>query len=192
MGYTTYFDGQFTLDRPLNQEHHAYLTAFASTRRMTRDAKLAEARPDPLRAATGLPVGEEGGYFVGGGRDGLTLVEVVLSAGDFRGQEHTSDVVDYNCPPSGQPGLWCQWIPTDDGTAIVWDDNEKFYYYIEWLQYIVEHFLTPWGYTLSGEVAWNGEEPADFGKIVVSSTPVNRNTVMVARGYRAYHPLETI
>ena len=187
MGYTTYFDGKFTLDCPLSAEHHAYLTAFASTRRMARDAKLTEARPDPLRAATGLPVGEEGGYFVG--EEG------------FRGQgldgnrgrsASTSDVIEYNQPPSGQPELWCQWIPTDDGAAIVWDEGEKFYYYIEWLQYIVEHFLTPWGYTLSGEVAWNGEEPADFGKIMVSSTPVNRNTVMIARGYRAYHPLETI
>lgn len=184
MGYTTYFDGEFRLDRPLSVEHAAYLTAFASTRRMARDAKAAEARPDPLRAATGLPVGEEGGYFVGEGFRGQGLGSV--------GSRSRSDVIDHNTPPSGQPGLWCQWIPNEDGTTIGWDEGEKFYDYIEWLQYITLHFLTPWGYGLNGEVTWNGEESDDFGKIVVTSAPELLNCIQVAKGYRAFHPAETI
>ena len=40
-----------------------------------------------------------------------------------------------------QPGLWCQWVPNASGTAIVWDEGEKFYYYIEWIKYLIEHFL---------------------------------------------------
>lgn len=174
MGYTTYFDGAFNLDRPLAPEHAVYLMAFGSTRRMVRDAALTAKRPDPLREAVGLPVGQEGGYFVG-------------EAG-FRGQEHTPDIIDHNTPPQGQPELWCQWIPDEDGTAIVWDEGEKFSHYIEWLQYLIDHFLTPWGYTLSGEVTWNGEESADFGKIVVVSSSVVRNRVMIHKGYRAFHP----
>ena len=40
----------------------------------------------------------------------------------FRGP----DVKDYNRPPQGQPGLWCDWTPTDDGSAIRWNGTEKF------------------------------------------------------------------
>jgi hypothetical protein len=45
----------------------------------------------------------------------------------FRGQDDEADVTDYSHPPAGQPGLWCQWVPTDDGTGIEWDGGEKFY-----------------------------------------------------------------
>lgn len=31
------------------------------------------------------------------------------------------------------------------------------------LEYLVEHFLKPWGYELSGSVIWYGEEPGDSG-----------------------------
>jgi hypothetical protein len=63
--------------------------------------------------------------------------------------------------------LWCQWIATPDGRGIEWDGGEKFYHYIAWLQYIILHFLEPWGYRLSGEVKWTGEDPSDTGRIIV-------------------------
>src|SRR6478735_9098142 len=62
--------------------------------------------------------------------------------GNF-GQDDREGVLDYNEPPSGQPGLWCQWVPTDDGTAIEWDGGEKFYNSVEWMRYIIDHFLKP-------------------------------------------------
>ena len=34
MGYTTTFDGEFKLDKPLIPAHKAYLMKFAKTRRM--------------------------------------------------------------------------------------------------------------------------------------------------------------
>ena len=68
---------------------------------------------------------------------------------------------------AGYPGFWCQWVPNDDGTAIKWDGGEKFYSYVQWLQYIIDHFIKPWGLTLNGEVAWFGEEDDDLGKILV-------------------------
>jgi len=158
MGYTTDFEGMFTLDKPLAHEHHDYLRKFADTRRMQRDAKLTETMPDPVRLAVGLGVGDEGGYFVG--------------INSWRGQAHTTDVLDYNRAPEGQPGLWCQWSPNDDGTALVWDDGEKFYAYTEWLMYIIDHFLKPWGYTLNGSVTWQGESTGDSGVIYVKNNEV--------------------
>lgn len=62
--------------------------------------------------------------------------------GDF-GQSDDGQVLDGNSPPPGQPSLWCQWVPTDDGTAIEWDGGEKFYEADHWMKYIIDHFLKP-------------------------------------------------
>lgn len=162
MGYTTEFDGSFSVTPPLKPEHVAYLTKFSETRRMKRDATQSLKMSDPVREAVGLPVGEEGAYFVGGG--------------GFFGQDEDSSVLAPNRPPTGQPGLWCKWIPTEDGSSIEWDGNEKFYDYIEWIQYLITHFTKPWGYTVNGSVEWGGEERGDTGIITVTD-----NTVKAAK-----------
>ena len=161
MGYTTQFEGQFDITPALKPEHKAYLEAFANTRRMKRNPQLLP--PDPIRESVGLPVGTEGAYFVGG-------------LGVF-GQEKDASVLDFNRQPKGQPELWCQWVPNDTGDALVWDGGEKFYCYVEWLSYLLEHFLKSWGYSLNGSVKWQGEEDNDFGTIVVEN-----NNITVVRG----------
>lgn len=153
MGYDTKFGGSFTLDRPLEEIHRKYLQAFADTRRMKRDTLKAILLPDPLRKAIGYPVGIEGEFFVGG-------------LGDF-GQEHDQSVIDHNTAPASQPGLWCQWEPDEHGTVIQWNGVEKFYDYIEWLQYLIENFISRWGYKLNGKVFWNGEVDMDSGILSV-------------------------
>jgi hypothetical protein len=158
MGYTTEFNGSFALNKPLAPEHQNYLEAFSETRRMRRDAAQTADRSDPVRVAAGLLVGPEGAFFVGG--DGPA------------GQEHSSDIINYNQPPSGQPGLWCHWVPVDGGTAIEWDGGEKFYDYVSWIKYIIENFLEPWGYNLSGDVAWLGEDSNDRGIIWIKDNEV--------------------
>ena len=58
----------------------------------------------------------------------------------------TSDgiaVADYNRPPAGQPGLWCDWVPCWDGCCLAFNGNEKFYDPTSWLRYLVRHFLAP-------------------------------------------------
>lgn len=73
---------------------------------------------------------------------------------------------------SGRPCRYCQWVPTPDGTGIMWDMNEKFYGWLEWLQYIIDRRLRPWGYLLNGEVRWQGEEGGDSGVIYVKDNRV--------------------
>lgn len=165
MGYTTDFYGQFELDAPLTKEQANYLTQFCQTRRMKRDVTAMTEMPDPIREAVGLPLGPEGAYFVGGG--------------GMMGQEHDASVVEYNHPPQSQPGPWCQWVPTDDLTGIEWDGGEKFYEYVEWLTYLIENFLKPWGRVLSGEVEWEGEDRDDRGKIVVKDNVVTSKEARV-------------
>jgi hypothetical protein len=158
MGYTTDFDGRFELDRPLEPGHQNYLQTFAGTRRVRRNAAKTAKREDPVRENVGLPVGAEGGFFVA--EDG------------FAGQDNGPDVTDSNRPPRGQPGLWCQWVPNEEGTCVHWDGGEKFYDYTEWLAYLIEHFLEPWGYKLNGKVEWQGEDANDRGTIHVKDNVV--------------------
>lgn len=159
MGYTTDFDGSFELAEPLTAAQVAYLCKFSETRRMKRDADKAALLPDPERIAVGLPIGKDGEYFVGGK--------------GHAGQDHDKSIIEYNNPPSTQPGLWCHWTPSEfDRGIIVWDGGEKFYDYIEWLQYLIKNFLEPWGHTINGIVRWSGEDKEDIGEIVVSNNVV--------------------
>lgn len=168
MGYYTNFEGRFNITPPLRPEHYNYLCDFSLTRRMQRRADLTATRPDPVREAAGLPVGAEGCYFVG--------------EGEYRGQNFDArDIANTNKPPVGQPSFWCNWVPTEDCTAIVWDGGEKFYGYIEWIKYLIAHFLKPWGYTLNGEVYWEGEERDDAGII-----RIEHNMVRVLRARTIY------
>lgn len=106
-----------------------------------------------------------------------------VDAGGVAGQAHEADVVDHNRPPEGQPGLWCQWTPTDDGAFIEWDGVEKFYEAEEWMTYIIEHFIKPdaiakaslpflRGHNCNGDAEAQGEESDDRWKLVVKDNKV--------------------
>lgn len=119
----------------------------------------------------------------------------------FAGQDHEDDILDYNQPPDGQPGLWCQWIPTSNtqegwiadaaeqagfGQAIVWNGAEKFYYAPEWMEYIINHFLREgahaqgqegfkhfqFNHVLNGVIDAQGEDPEDRWRLVVENNRV--------------------
>jgi len=72
----------------------------------------------------------------------------------------------------GTPDSWCSWIPSKDGAAIEWDGGEKFYFYVDWLEFLIDRFLKPWGYVLSGRVEWEGEDARDQGVLHVKDNRV--------------------
>ena len=144
MGYTTEFQGQFNLDKPLDDEAHKLLVGLASTRRMKRDV--------------GPEFGVDGEFYIAGN--------------GFMGQDREPNVVDNNQPPSTQPSLWLQWVPTDDRLHIEWDGGEKFYAYVDWLRYLIAKILAPKGYVLSGRVKWRGEDFDDLGVIIIENNVV--------------------
>lgn len=112
--------------------------------------------------------------------------------GDY-GQNREDDIINYNRPPPGQPGLCCQWIPTEDGSEIEWDGGEKFYNSVEWMCYIIDHFLAPnakakdilpflqANHTVNGEIEAQGEESDDRWKLIVKN-----NKVTTKRGRTVY------
>jgi hypothetical protein len=193
MGYTTDFQGQLSFDRVLTNEEVNYIKKFNDSRRMKRDVSKLY---DIYKGEGGNPFlpkeqtyGNEGEYFVGGTGHG--------------GQDRDDSIINYNESPGGvvkgtdedfgtywsrrtkqiedglcQPGLWCQWTIDEEGTHLVWDGGEKFYNYVEWLKYLINHFFEKWGVKLNGEITWEGEDSEDMGKIVVVDNVV---TVKVAR-----------
>ncbi len=67
---------------------------------------------------------------------------------------------------------YCQWMPTEDGTGIEWDGVEKFRHYSEWLDYLISHFLKPWGYVLNGSVQWASIFEPERGTLAVQNNSV--------------------
>lgn len=65
------------------------------------------------------------------------------------------------------PGQFCQWVVTKHLDGIEWDQNEKFYEYTEWLQWIIDEILKPAGINLFGRVEFQGEDVQDHGWLVV-------------------------
>ena len=191
MGYTTYFNGSFKLSRPATEEEMDYINRIASTRRMQRDVnKLMELHKgehgNPFakdKTNADEVYGFKGEYFAkDDGRMGQTEDETVIdgnaASGEVAWRDYNGDwdlrtklETEINADIIKQPGLWCQWRLEDEST-LAWDGGEKFYSYIEWLQYLTIHFFEPWGIKLNGEVTWEGEESGDVGKIVVTDNVV--------------------
>lgn len=175
MTYSTEFEGEFLIVPALKPNHLAYLRKFATTRRMQRDARITETRADPLRKAVGLPVGDDGRYFVGA-KGILGNEEEELPRGTPRHiheQTRTNlGVVNKNLPPAGQPNLWCQWIPKTDGAALVWDGNDSFEDPGDWLEYLIAHFFHKWNYTINGSMKWFERSPENRGTITVKNNVV--------------------
>lgn len=183
MGYSTNFSGSLTISPALTEIQTKYIKQFNETRRMKRNASIAESFSDPTRIAVGLPIGVDGAYYVG--------------STENHGQNRDESILDFNEPPgmierpaendwntwwtqrneyiqSGkcQPGLWCGWTVTDDGTQLKWDGGEKFYEYVLWLHYLISHFFNVWGVKLNGEIFWEGEDSEDMGKIEVVNSVI--------------------
>ncbi len=151
MGYHTDFKGSFEFNKELSPKMNNFLKAFNESRRMKRNVDDA--------------FGIQGEFYAIGG-------------GSF-GQNREDNIVDYNTPPSTQPGLWCQWTPTEDGLELEWDGGEKFYNYTEWLFYLINKVLEPNGYILNGIVEYQGEEIGDNGEIEIVNNHIRLNGVLI-------------
>ena len=203
MGYTTDFDGELQLSKNLTPEQFNFINKLNETRRMRRDVTKLMERYKGKHGYPGRSIdthtpeeiyGNEGEYFVGG--EG------------YAGQDSEDTIIDYNTPPgqiraSGlnnfetyweesqkriregkcQPGLWLQWKIEEINYKhfLMWDGGEKFYYYVEWLNYLITQFFDKWDVKLNGEIKWKGEDSDDIGKIIVDN-----NEVRVGNGRVVY------
>jgi len=65
------------------------------------------------------------------------------------------------------PDAYNQWRLTKDRRGLEWDGGEKFYHYVEWLQYLLDHVLQPVGVSLTGSIQYQGESIGDTGVLTV-------------------------
>lgn len=116
----------------------------------------------------------------------------------YAGQGEDDDILNHNRPPAGQPELWCKWVPTEDGAAIEWSGEEKFYKSAEWMKYLIDHFIgssplakseLPFlqGHVCNGYIDAQGEETSDRWRLFV----VN-NVVSHSRGTLVYGAVEPV
>ena len=98
--------------------------------------------------------------------------DFVDGTGDY-GQGPDPDIIDSNQPAEGQPGLWCQWVPTPDGSAIEWDGGEKFYEAPRWMEYIINRYLVPKGHVCNGSIDAEGEDRYDNWTLTVKDNVVS-------------------
>jgi hypothetical protein len=157
MGYTTEFQGSFKFSKKPTPDQLDYLDRFARSHRVQRDVvKLKEL----YGGKYGLDgeYGEQGEYFA-----------IYYSNDD--------PTVTYYSPPASQPGVFCQWVVFPTGNRLGWDGGEKFYHYIEWLEYLIKHFFTRWDIQLNGEVEWQGERSDDRGVIIVLDNVVHTRKI---------------
>jgi len=202
MGYTTDFIGHFDIEPALTKEQADYINLLTHTRRMKRDIKILW---EMYKGKHGNPFAEEKTPIGIYGQEGEYFAK---DDGDFGQSGHNTDksILDYNTAPGQmgydgkgdfnkkwkenqkrekngtcQPGLWCQWEVEAEGEKLCWDGGEKFYNYVEWLKYLINHFFSKWGVMLNGEVEWVGEDSKDQGKIVVKD-----NVVRVKRAVITY------
>jgi len=192
MGYSTDFFGSITLSRELTDVEENYINKFSETRRMKRDVnKLMDVYKGEFgypgvdkNSEPALIYGNDGGYFVYDDENDGTVIDHNLPPGhlsyegiNWRERQEKQDklILEGKC----QPGLWCNWAIEEN--ELIWDGGEKFYDYVEWLKYLINHFFSKWDVLLNGEIEWQGEEKDDFGKIVVTD-----NVIKVLTGKKVY------
>lgn len=84
--------------------------------------------------------------------------------------EHFNFLIHFVDNKSGDniPESYCQWSIAYDKKTIEWDGAKEFHEYVEWIEYLVNNFIKPWGYILNGHVKWYGEDKYDKGSITIS------------------------
>lgn len=162
MGYTTEFQGEIYIEPSLDPTLVEYINRFADSRRMKRNLEeLLRCYPEVenygLHLPSGPTYGVEGEYFC-------------LSS-NYEGDLETID--DYNYPPVTQPGLWCQWNISDDGSCIFWDGGEKFYSSPLWMMYVINNFIAPFGHVCNGIITAQGDDISDVWSLIVKDNVVS-------------------
>jgi hypothetical protein len=117
----------------------------------------------------------------------------------------------YNSIATGQPSLWCGWVPCWEGCCIAHDGHEKFYGATPWITYLIDHFLAPGGHAqnsslddfsdftfdhfLDGVVAANQRDTGELYLIRVDRNVVRRESLVATRrglGQRELLPYEML
>lgn len=162
MGYNIYYEGTIGLNKQLDEDTCNIILGLSETRRIQWDTAKLE-------------------------RDGIALQKDIGQWGEFffitseeEKELENKYVIDYNCPPPGQPNLWGVWTVTDDRMGLIWNKYEKSYSGHEWLEYLVKEILVPRGYEANGIINWFNEGDLKNNRW---HTIIERNSIEKYEGY---------
>jgi len=72
--------------------------------------------------------------------DGWVVLDILMSELEINDKDWRDD----NTRPDSY-SYYCQWVSNKEGTQLEWDGNEKFYGYVEWLNWLIDNFFKPKG-----------------------------------------------
>lgn len=70
------------------------------------------------------------------------------------------------------PGIWCQWVASNDGKCIEWDTNEKFYEAKKWLEYLIKNYLS--SKICNGDIYADGDAADDHWLLEIRDNVVTQ------------------
>jgi hypothetical protein len=169
MGYNTKFKGSLKLSKTLTKEQQKWFNDWTTIRKKHYDSNKLMEHYKGVGSLDG-DYGENGeffGYIPNELRDG----DNVWKSDYSQWVNGSSDLMfpiegKNNDSPSNQPSLWNNWMIVGD--ELFYNDGDKFYGYIEWLEYIRTKILSKWGITFEDgyKIKWRGEDKGDRGSIV--------------------------
>lgn len=168
MSYIVRFTGNFLINEKLDDKLAEYLERFYNTRHVKRNIeKTKQMYPNWKEFCFRNRIGEDGEYFANG--------ENFLEKDD--------DIISYRVPPGIQPSILCPWRIDEFHKSIIWDGKENLIpieEHAQWLQYLIENFLSPCGYIVNGSVTYKTrifyserEEAVRVGKITITDNVID-------------------
>lgn len=182
MGYTTTFEGTFTVSGNLTVDLIQYINRFNHCRHTAVDVERFKAE---------VPDYEDYGF---NGDLGSCGEFIIYDAFDHKhmNEFRKGTIDDYN--PNSVKSFYCRWgfldtethglLPLhgmekiiqrkiDAGQVVFgWDLSEKFYSYVAWLKHIAAVFLEPSGVKLNGVILAMGEDLDDARYIVAKENDI--------------------
>ncbi len=155
-----YFQGAFNLTPALSAAQAAYLHAFLAVQHGFWPLEYVQERPDLVREAVGLPLGEDAAFYVGHHSSGL------------RGRHPFIDKHNTTSPgPGEQPHCGnCPWQLSPESSQLVPDKKKLAAMPLKWLGWLVTNLLTPWKINVNGVASYDDPCTSQEGRIVAESS----------------------
>lgn len=161
MGYSTSFYGTIDISPALSEDMFKYIRKFSNVRHVKRDVATIPSLNDGEGLSfcfNGNP-GTDGCYYVGEDR---TV------------DSPTSDADE----PLDGLSHWCDFSVSTTGDALVWTKCSDTKNGLEWITFLIEHFLKPLGHVCNGKMECQGDEFDDQWELCVENNKVTRKEVV--------------
>lgn len=157
MGYNTDFDGEIKINPALPKDIANYIRDFSRVKHIKRDPEVVPSLNDGKGLSycfNGNP-GPDGCYYIGKDESLGT------------GEEELDGL-----------SLWCDFTVSQDGSEIMWNQSSRTIKALEWISFLINHFIAPFGHVCNGTIECCGDNFDDKWEICVENNEVTRNEII--------------